>query len=271
MMTHATALRVMLLGWTLLAQPFLCAAADKNPLSGKLLVFAAASTTEAIDEIRAAFVRLYPGVSVRVSYGASSSLAQQIAAGAQADLFLSASTEWAEFLNKRQRIDRQRDLLSNQLVIVTPVSSKLEIAKPADLAQVKIGRLALADPKSVPAGIYARAALEKMGLWKELESKVAGAADVRQALHFVASGAAEAGIVYATDAAASKAVRVTLTIDPKLSGPIRYPLVLIKDGADRPAAVALYDFLGSPAATTIFRRHGFIVPVPSDPARSGAD
>ena len=239
-------------------------AADSSGLSGKLLLLAAASTTEALNEIRAAFIQLHPAVTIRTSYGASSTLAQQINAGAEADLFLSASSEWADFLNKKKLVERQRDLLSNQLVIVALADSPLDIQKPSDLLQTHVRRLALADPRSVPAGIYAKEALTTLGLWKPLETKIAGAADVRQALRFVETGAAEAGIVYATDAAESRTVRIAATIDPKLSKPIRYPLLLLKHGAAKEAAVAWYDFFASPEAVAVFRRHGFIVLAPSD-------
>jgi len=242
-------------------------AADRDP-AGKLLLLAAASTAEAIDEIRAEFVRLHPSTTVRTSYGASSTLARQITAGAGADVFLSASTQWADFLSDKNLVERRRDLLGNELVIVVPVDSKIGVNDPVDLAQPKIRRLALADPKSVPAGIYAKQALVRLNLWKQIEAKVAGAADVRQALQFVETGAAEAGIVYATDAAASKAVRVAARIESKLSDPIRYPVVLLKHGADNPAAVAFYDFLGSPAAGAIFRRRGFAVLPPTRQSRT---
>jgi molybdate transport system substrate-binding protein len=234
-------------------------AAEGTELSGKLLLLAAASTTDTVDQVRAEFVRLHPKVTIRTSFAASSTLAQQIQAGAEADVFLSASTEWAEFLTQKNLVYRQRDLLTNQLVVVVPADSTITIKQPGDLVQARIRHLALADPKSVPAGIYARQALEKLDLWKSLDSKVAGAADVRQALQFVETGAAEAGIVYATDASASKAVRVAIQIDPKLSQPIRYPWVLLEHGAANPVAVAFYEFLSSPSASAIFRRHGFLV------------
>lgn len=235
------------------------AADGKQALSGKVLVMAAASTTDAIDEIRAAFVKLHPNVTVRVSYGASSTLAQQIEKGAGADVFLPASEQWAQFLEKKMLVERNRDLLGNVLVIVTPADSKLSIASPKDLAQADVRHLALADPSSVPAGIYARQALEKLKLWKSVEGKVAGAADVRQALHFVETGAAEAGIVYATDAASGKGVKIVARIAPELTEPIRYPAVLLKHAQGNAAAVAFDAFLTSPAASDVFRRRGFVV------------
>jgi molybdate transport system substrate-binding protein len=244
----------------LMASAISTRAAEPEGLSGKILFLAAASTADAAEEVRAEFARLHPAVSVRTSYAASSTLAQQVAAGAPADLFLSASGEWADFLADKNLVERRHDLLGNRLVIVIAADSSLRIAEAADLAGDKIRRLALADPKSVPAGVYAKQALEKLGVWQKVSGKVAGAADVRQALHFVETGAAEAGIVYATDAASSKRVRVVHEIAPDLSAPIRYPLVLVKRRGDRSAAIVFYDFLRSEYAADVFRRHGFVVP-----------
>ncbi|MEX0978922.1 MAG: molybdate ABC transporter substrate-binding protein [Pirellulales bacterium] len=224
-----------------------------------MLVFAAASTTEAMDAIRAGFVRLHPAVTVRTSYAASSALARQIEAGASADVFLSASTQWTDYLKMKQLVTRSRDLLGNRLVVIVPADSKIKIDRAADLAQKGIRRIALADPQAVPAGVYAREALEKLKLWEALRSKVAGAADVRQALKFVETGAAEAGIVYATDAAEEKGVRMALALDPKLSEPIRYPAVLFARARNNAAAVAFYEFLASKSAAAVFVRHGFVV------------
>ncbi len=267
-MTLQRRIRAVLGQWRMLAAvllmlaviaPRAARAGEPDKLSGKVLLLAAASATDALDEIRGQFVKLHPGVTVRTSYGASSTLAQQIAAGAEAELFLSASSQWAQFVEQKQPVARQVDLLGNQLVIVTGQDSKLQLDGLAGLRDRAVRRLALGDPKSVPAGIYARQALERAGVWKDVERKVVGAADVRQALRFVETGAAEAGIVYASDTVAIKAVRVAAKIDPALSDPIRYPLVLLKRGAGNRAAEALYDYLASPAATDVFRRYGFLV------------
>jgi molybdate transport system substrate-binding protein len=257
MVTRSTLVLMLLFGLIAGAGPLV--AEDTTALSGKLLLLAAASTTEAVDEVRAAFVKLHPEVTIRTSFGGSSALARQIEAGAEADLFLPASNQWARYLVEKHLVARQRNLLSNRLVVVVAADSKLEIRKPEDLLQTGVRRLALADPKSVPAGIYARQSLEALGLWKELQGRVAGAMDVRQALKFVDTGAAEAAIVYATDASVSKNSRIALPLDPKLAEPVHYPVVLLKHGAEQKAALALYDFFASPAALAIFRRHGFLV------------
>jgi molybdate transport system permease protein len=254
-----------LVGQTIFAR----AAENEAQPKTELLVLAAASTTDALEAISANFMRLHPQVTVRTSFGASSALAKQIVAGAKADVFLSASHEWADMLDEKQFVARRRDLLGNRLVVVVPLKSPFAIAQPADLLDPAIRHLALADPQGVPAGVYARQALETLKLWQSLEPRVAVAADVRQALQFVATGAAEAGIVYASDAHADPQVRVACEFDPALSAAIRYPLVLLDRGRDNAAARDFYEFLSSPAASAVFESQGFLV-LPAIAEPSGA-
>jgi molybdate transport system substrate-binding protein len=221
-------------------------------------VFAAASTTNALNEIKAQFTK-DSGVAVQTSYAASSTLAQQIVHGAEADLFISADTKWADFLAKKDQVARQQDLLGNRLVIVVPADSKIEVKKPDDLLAAGIEHLALGEPQSVPAGIYAKQALTKLGLWDRLKAKVVSAEDVRHALTYVETGSADAGIVYATDAAISKKVKVAVEMSENLTGPVRYPLVLLKHGDGSAAAKAFYRHLSSPAAAKVFQKYGFTV------------
>lgn len=223
-----------------------------------ITLFAAASTANAIDELRAAFTA-ENGTRVRTNFAASSTLAQQILHGAEADLLLSANERWADELTKAKLVARRQDLLGNELVVVVAVDSRLVLTQPSDLLAGNVKRVALGDPESVPAGVYARQALEKLGLWNGLKPKVVAAADVRQALSLVELAAADAGIVFATDAAASGAVRVALRVDPSLCDPIRYPLVLLKPAEPHPEAQPFYEFLTGPKAAAIFRRHGFKV------------
>lgn len=222
-----------------------------------LLVFAAASTKEAVDEVLRDFVRDRASATVKASYGSSAALSHQLQAGAEADLFLSASDAWVDALEQQGLVAARRDLLGNALVAVVPARSKLELAEPADLLSDGVQRLAVGEPESVPAGIYAKRALVELKLWDRLKPKIVGGADVRQALAFVETGAAEAGIVYATDAAVSQKVKVAFALDEKLSGPIVYPLALMKQARDKPAAAALYSTFQSDRAAKIFRRHGF--------------
>jgi molybdate transport system substrate-binding protein len=234
---------------------------DPAPPAGSakpILVFAAASTTNALDEVKTQFSK-ETGIEVQTSYAASSTLAQQVLHGADADLFISADSKWADFLAKNDQTVRQQDLLGNRLVIVVPADSKIEVKKPQDLLASGVEHLALGEPKSVPAGIYAKQALTKLGIWEQLRPKIVAATDVRHALTYVETGAAEAGIVYATDAAISKKVKVAVELPEDLTGPVRYPLVLLKHAEGSAAAQAFYRYLSSPAAGKVFRKYGFTV------------
>jgi molybdate transport system substrate-binding protein len=234
-----------------------CGAHSTAPAKPSVLLFVAASTADAVEEIKTQFEREH-AVSVRLSNGASSELAQQVANGADADVFLSASDKWANFLVDEGFVAEQQDLLGNRLVVVVPLSSPLSIAQPEDLQLAEVEHLALAD-RAVPAGTYAEEALRNLDLLEVLEPKIVRGADVRDALVYVEKGQAEAGIVYATDAAISDKVRVTMEIDPTLTPPIRYPLVLTKMGAEKPEAQELYDYLSADSAAAVFRRYGFTV------------
>jgi molybdate transport system substrate-binding protein len=226
--------------------------------AGGVLVFAAASTADAMDEIKRRFEQ-ESGARVRTSYAGSSTLAQQIVQGADADVFLTADAAWADFVEAESLAAQRRDLLANRLVVIACKDSMLDLRKPGDLATEGVKHLALADPQSVPAGKYARQALVKLGIWEAVKKKVVAAADVRQALAYVETGAAEAGIVYATDAAVSKSVQVVAEIPPQWTEPIRYCAVMLRHGAGNPAAELFYRHLFSPAAAEIFQKHGFVV------------
>jgi molybdate transport system substrate-binding protein len=220
-------------------------------------IFAAASASNAIGQIKQRFAAT-TGVEVRTSFGSSAVLARQVLSGADADILLSADPKWAKDLAEKGFVAEQHDLLGNRLVIVVPDDSTLSITKPEDLTNAAIIHIAMGEPRSVPAGVYGRRALEKLGLWKQLEPKVAAADDVRHALAFVEAGAAEAGIVYATDAAASRQVRVVAEFPVSLTGPIRYPLVLLKHGVGTPAE-SFYKFLSGPESLQVFRKYGFSI------------
>lgn len=224
----------------------------------KVLVFAAASTTEALQELGRSFTTAH-GPTVEFAFGASSDLARQAVAGAPADVFLSADTakmdqvEKAGLLQPGSRVD----LLSNRLVVVVPVDSKLQVASATDLRGVK--RMTLADPAAVPAGLYAKAWLEQAGLWKALAPRVVPTLDVRAALAAVEAGRVDAGVVYATDAAMSKRVRVVLSL-PEGEGPrIVYPVAALAGGKASKGGQDFVRFLQSEAARRVFERHGFIV------------
>jgi len=232
--------------------------------AGQVTVFAAASTTNAVQAVLDAFRKAHPETDVRASFAASSTLAKQIARGAPADIYLSANVGWMDYLEDRGAIDpaSRVDLLGNRLVLVaspmSPVSG--DLAKlPAALGD---RRLAIGDPEHVPAGIYAKQALQSLGLWAELRDKTAFAANVRAALALVGRGEAAAGIVYATDAGISDQVSTRATLPADSHPPIRYPLARV-DGADSPDVQALYDFFRSNRAEAIFQDHGFTVEAPA--------
>jgi molybdate transport system substrate-binding protein len=186
-------------------------------------------------------------------------LAQQIELGADAHVFLSASEEWADRLDRRGFVAQRRALLGNRLVVVVPIDSNLSIDEPSDLAASQVEHLALADPEAVPAGVYAKQALTKLDLWDDVAGKIVTAEDVRQVLSFVETGAAAAGIVYATDATASARVRVAWRFSPDVTGPIVYEVILLKTARGETAAESFYNYLRSPDAADVFRKRGFIV------------
>ncbi|MBT3171365.1 MAG: molybdate ABC transporter substrate-binding protein, partial [Rhodospirillaceae bacterium] len=215
-------------------------------LAGDVLVFAAASTTEALEAAAAQFSRGGED-RVRGVFAGSSLLAKQIDNGAPADIYLSASSAWMDYLGQRGRIDKasRRDLLANSLVVIAPgdgthidvVEFEVDI-----VARLGDGRLAMGDPDHVPAGIYARQALASLGLWPALEDRLIRTNDVRVALRMVARGEAPLGIVYASDAVAFAGVRVAGMIPETGHDPIRYPVALVV-GNDNPAARRFLDFL----------------------------
>jgi len=228
--------------------------------AAELVVFAAASLKEALDEANSAYMR-QSGDNVKTSFAASSALARQIESGAPAQIFISADLEWMDYLEKRNLIQpgTRKNLLGNRLVIAAPANTdiKLDIKPGFDLAgALKGGHLAMADPGSVPAGKYGKAALEKLRVWAAVESAVARAENVRGALLLVSRHEAPLGIVYATDVAADPGVKIVGVFPPDTHPPIVYPIALTSDGRD-PAAQRLLDFLTSPAAKPIFEKHGF--------------
>jgi molybdate transport system substrate-binding protein len=235
---------------SLLAALGLCLCASQAAAQDSLLVFAAASLKNALDEVNS-----LSSTRVLASYAASSALARQIESGAPAQVFLSADLEWMDYVEKKGLLKSatRRNLLGNRLVWIVPSAGPL----PADPvgALGSSGRLALGDPQHVPAGKYAKAALERLGLWQQLSGRVAAAENVRAALALVARGEAPLGIVYETDAQAEPRVRIAAKIDAGTHPPIVYPVALLRDA--KPAASDYLALLASAKAQVIFRKHGF--------------
>ena len=228
--------------------------------AAEITVFAAASLTDSLKEIAGAYEK-QSGDKVVFNFGASSTLARQIEEGAPADIFFSADEAKMDGLEKKGLIlkETRKSRLSNALVIVVAAERGAAISSPKDLASDKVKRLALAETKTVPAGIYAKEFLQKQDLWGAVEDKVVPAENVRAALAAVESGNAEAGIVYRTDAAISKKVKVAYEV-PRSGGPdISYPLAIVKETKQPELATHLLNYLDSKEAGKVFEKYGFIV------------
>jgi molybdate transport system substrate-binding protein len=231
-----------------------------------VVVFAAASLKNALDEAAAAWTR-ETGKTTRISYAASSALAKQIEAGAPADLFFSADLAWMDDVAGKDGLKpgTRSNLLHNALVLIAPKDSPvaLELTPGPGLAAsfaraLGDGRLAMGNVAAVPAGKYGRAALESLGAWEGVKGRVAQAENVRAALLLVARGEAPLGIVYATDAVSDPSVRVVATFPAASHPPVIYPVALTKESTN-PDAAAFLAHLRSPAARVFFERQGFSV------------
>jgi len=238
---------------TMAAQAF----ADNN----KITVFAAASLTNAMQDIATQYQK-GKTVEIASSFASSSTLARQIEAGAPADLFISADQKWMDYVVGKDTIkaDSRETLLGNSLVVVAPKASNIGDvainAKTDWAALLKGGRLAVGDPDHVPAGIYAKEALQKLGAWDTLSPQLAPAEDVRGALALVERDEAPIAIVYGSDAVASKGVKVVGTFPEDSHKKVEYPIAIVK-GHDNPTVSAFYTYLKGPEAAAIFQRYGF--------------
>lgn len=231
----------------------------------EVTVFAAASLTNALQDVAKDY-EASGGAKVKFSFAASSLLARQIEAGAAADIFFSADTGWMDYLAERKLIQTatRRDLLSNRLVLIAPAGSTVALTiAPGFALAAALGdsRLALADPDTVPAGKYAKAALTTLGVWDSVAGKIARAENVRAALAYVARGESLLGIVYETDAKAESKVRTVDTFPADTHGPIVYPVALTAsaDGAEPKAFLA---YILSDKAAAVFKRYGFSLAPP---------
>jgi molybdate transport system substrate-binding protein len=235
-----------------------------------LVIFAAASLKNALDEIAAAWAKETGKAAPRISYAASSALAKQMEQGAPADLFLSADLDWMDYVEKKDLIakDTRVNLLGNKIVLIAPKDSKvsIEVKQGFDLAKALAGgKLAMANVDAVPAGKYGKSALEKLGAWAGVKDQIAQADNVRAALLLVARGEAPLGIVYSTDAAAEPNVKIVSTFPADSHPPIIYPAAVIKDAKSADARPFL-DYLKSAKARPSFEKQGFAVLVKSNSA-----
>jgi len=234
-------------------------ALDATTEAPELTVYAAASLREAVQALRPD-CEAQAGARLVFNFGASNDLARQIEAANKADVFFSADEAWMEHVDRAGLVDAasRRSRLSNRLVVVGRKETLLAISGPSDLAGPGVRRLSLANPDGVPAGRYARAWLVKTGVWERIQERVVPALDVRAALAAVESGAAEAGLVYRTDAAISTKVRVLYEV-PESDGPaISYPVAALLDRPHLEEARRLVACLAGDPAAGVFRRFGFI-------------
>lgn len=232
--------------------------------AGEVLVFAAASQRNALDAVIAAYDKTGKD-KVKASYQSSSTLARQIEQGAPADFYISANPKWMNYLEERKLIDTatRTDMFGNGLVLVTAKDSKadkVDLEKGFDLSGlVGDGKLAVGDPDHVPAGIYAKQAMQSLGMWDRMEAKLARADNVRSALALVSRGEAPYGIVYSSDAVADKGVKVVGTFPEDSHPKILYPVAVTADAKNPAGAKALLDFLKTPEAVKIYESYGFRV------------
>ena len=224
-------------------------------------VFAAASLSDALTDVGKAY-QAKSGAMPSLSFAASSALARQIEASGGADIFISADTDWMEYLDSRGLIahETRKNLLGNHLVLIAPSDANISISVAPHLnllGALHGGRLSIADPDTVPAGKYARTALTTLAVWNSVVDHVVNAENVRVALAYVARGEAPLGIVYTTDALGEKRVHIVGTFPDNTHAAIVYPAALTRDA--RPQAKAFLDFLSGPEAASIFEKDGFVI------------
>jgi molybdate transport system substrate-binding protein len=239
---------------------FVLAWTETRAWADEILVSAAASLTDVLNEIGKGYQSKSKN-TVKFNYGPSSGLARQIDEGAPADIFFSADLPQMDNLDKKGRLEpgTRKNLLSNQLVIIVPADSKLVISSPKDLLKTDVKRIALAEPSSVPVGVYTSKYLTDEGLWDRVKPKIVPVQDVRATLASVESGNVEAGFVYKTDAAVSKKVKIVYEVPIDKGPKITYPVAIVKDSKRKDAARDFMSYVQSPAAMDAFKKFGFVV------------
>jgi len=239
----------MVLGW-----------AQASARGDEILISAAASLTDVLKEINMAY-QAKSKHTVKFNFGPSSGLARQIDEGAPADIFLSADLPQMDVLDKKDRLEpgTRKNLLSNQLVIVVAADAKLALSGPQDLLKAAIKRVALAEPSSVPAGVYGSKYLTDEGLWDKVKPKIVPVQDVRATLAAVESGNVEAGFVYKTDAAVSKKLKIVYEVPVEKGPRITYPVAIVKASKHKDAARDFLNYLQLSITKVTFKKYGFIV------------
>lgn len=232
-------------------------ASTENKEQVDLTISAAASLTDALNELKSGYEQDHPNVKLNFNYGASGALQRQIEQGAPADVFISASTSVLKSLEEQGLIKESSPLLENDLVVVVPAKDGATIGQLEDLKGDDIKKLAVGIPDSVPAGKYTQETLTNQNMWDELQNKVVQAKDVRQVLQYVATGNADAGFVYKTDALSTTDTTIAFTVDSKLHSPITYPIGLITATKHEEEARQFYDYLKTEPAIQLMEKYGF--------------
>jgi molybdate transport system substrate-binding protein len=228
------------------------------PQPSSVTVSAAISLKDALDQLGREYERDHPGANIAFNYGGSGTLQHQIEQGAPVDIFFSAAQKQMDTLQSEGLIlaDTRHDIVANDLVLIAPSASD-DIHTFQDLARSNVKTVALGEPETVPAGMYAQQTLEKLSLWEAVKKKAVYAKDVRQVLTYVAAGDADAGLVYRTDAQTSPKIRTIFTAPPSSHDPIVYPAAVLKNSKNQSAARAFLEFLETPHALEIFKTYGF--------------
>lgn len=228
--------------------------------SATLTISAAASLKDAMEEIKPLYANQNSNVKLTYNFGSSGALQQQIEQGAGVDIFISAATKQVDALQKKGLLldGTRKDLLKNQVVLITPQNSTV-VADFKDLTKPSVKKIALGEPKSVPAGQYAQQVLTSSKIFDQIKSKTVYAKDVRQALNYVESGNADAGIVYLSDAKSTPKVKIVATAPENTHSPVVYPIAVLKNSKNVDAAKDFVQFLSGNQAKTVFEKQGFTV------------
>lgn len=238
-----------------------CSVPGRKPASVDLTLSAAASLGDVLARVLPGFEQSHPGVRVHLNLGSSGALANQIRQGAPVDAFIAAGETPMDDLVRDGQVDGSgvRTLAGNQVVLVVPAQGGAGVTCWDDLPGASVRHVAIGNPAHVPAGQYAEETLRSLGLWDALQSRLVMGEDVRQTLQFVEAGEADAGLVYATDAATSQKVRVVATAPPEAHKPVLYPLAVVRASAHPREAQALLDYLLGPETADALREAGFEV------------
>lgn len=233
---------------------------EEPTLEGELIISAAASLTDAAEEIKTVFASKYPDVTITYNFGGSGSLATQIQEGAPADIFMSASQKDMNTVDDLGLLleDTRFDFAGNAIVLVTEKSNDITLDKLEDIATLDIEHIAMGDPESVPAGRYGKAAFEAVGVWEQIKDKFVFVSDVRQALQQAETGNADLAIAFSTDAKLTETVKEVIKIDSSLHDAIIYPAAVVKDSQNPEAAKAYLDFVKNGEGKDILASYGFV-------------